>query len=140
MFSICRCGRANCTDPKVKCECAATDSNGAATLQSVWKYLFTSNTNNTTTTTTTSDSSSSGGGSSSVGVGSSSSEEAEAAGAVGSGSGGGALPPDVQMHCCSATCCEDAQNLTGVKQCSGSGGGGSSSDGSSGSGSSSTGQ
>jgi hypothetical protein len=129
MFSICRCGRANCTDPKVKCECAATDSNGAATLQSVWKYLFTSNTNNTTTTTTTSDSSSD-----------SSSEEAEAAGAVGSGSGGGALPPDVQMHCCSATCCEDAQNLTGVKQCSGSGGGGSSSDGSSDSGSGSSGQ
>lgn len=38
------CAFGNCTDhgKEVKCECAATDDAGVATLEPVWKYLFTS--------------------------------------------------------------------------------------------------
>ena len=70
------CGRGNCSEPSVKCECAATDDAGRASLADVWEYLFTSKT-----------------------------------------TAGSALPAEVQMHCCSGTCCEDPKNLTGVAQC-----------------------
>ena len=37
------CAKGNCTKKGIKCECAATDEHGAASLAEIWRYLFTSN-------------------------------------------------------------------------------------------------
>ena len=110
---VASCANGNCS--KVKhgmrgCpECAATDSSGVATLEPVWKYLFTSiNQEHPLARARDSDRS----------VGRSEDKRS-----VDGRESTAPLPTDLQMHCCGngksggGFCCHDPTNLTGIKHC-----------------------